>query len=158
MAKRKKSSKKKSRKRGMGSMASGSAMEKAALFLTSVAAANLADEGMEMLYATDFMKVTVVEGKPAPKINIKKAGASGSAFALSGLAAAKLSNKWLSAAATGVGVTASKYLKDDLVKPVLGMGAVSDFLNLYKKDMKGMKEVQLAGDRQVQLAGEIKIA
>jgi hypothetical protein len=155
MAKRKRKSggKRKSRKRGLLGMPNGGAMKNTLLFLTSVAAAQAADEGMELLYATDFMKVTApADGSKAPSINIKKAGASGGAFLLSGAAAVLSKNDWIKAAATGTGVIASKYLKEDVVKPVLGMGAVSDFLNLYKKDMKGTP--RLAGNGPARLAGE----
>lgn len=159
MAKRRKKSsgkKKSHRRRGLRGMADGSPMKKSLLFLTSVAAANLVDEGIEMLYATDFMKVTVPAATAAnptpaaPKINLKKAGASGGLVALSGLGVAMVKNEWVGAIATGAGIMASKYFKEDLVKPALGMGEVSDFLNLYKRDLKG---VQLAGDR-VNLAGD----
>ena len=152
MAKRKKSGgKRKGRKRGMGAVPGG-AIRKGLLFLTTVAAANLADEGFELLYAQDFMNVTATADKPAPKINVKKAGASGSAFLLAGAGALMIKNEWVGAIATGAGVSASKYLKDDLVKPVLGLGEVSDFLNLYKKDKTIKGDPRLAGEPR--LAGD----
>jgi hypothetical protein len=69
---------------------------------------------------------------------------------------ALVKNEWLDAIAVGTGIIASKYLKDDLVKPVLGLGAVNDFLNLYKRDMKGVtlagNEISLAGNQEISLA------
>lgn len=156
MSKRKKSKKtSRRRKRGLGSMPSN-AGKRALLLLTTIAASNVADEGMSILYGLDILKQKVETGKTAPKINMKKALASGSAFVATSAGAVLIKNDYVSAALTGVAVTASKYLKDDLVKPVLGMGAVSHFLNLYKKDVKGVKGVP-SGDPPVQLGAPTRI-
>ena len=141
-------------KHGMGSLHGGTG-KRALLLLTTIAASNVADEGMEMLYNMDFMKQEVKSGETAEKFNIKKALASGGVLVASGGGAVMLKNEYLSAALTGVAVAASKALKDDVVKPVLGMGEVNDFLNLYKKDTSSLKgdsnPVQLNGDNPIEL-------
>lgn len=153
MAKRKKSRKgTRRRKRGMGSVPGGYT-KRALLLVAGIAGANLAQEGMAWLAEQKFMQpAPVAEGQTAPKINIKQAALSGGVMLGAGAGSVLIKNEYVSAALAGVATVASVQVKEDLVKPALGMGNMDDFLELYKnkraieKDLKGAN-VQLAGTK-----------
>jgi hypothetical protein len=76
-----------------------------------------------------------------------------------GLGTALIKNEYLNAAMLGISTVASVQFKEDVVKPVLGMGSMEDFLELYKtkraieKDLgNSEKSVQLAGADAIELA------
>jgi hypothetical protein len=155
--KTKKSSKRGKGLRGLGNSGIG---KKVGLLLTNVLAANLAHEGIELLNSADFMQLAAAtpaaDGTvPAPsKVNIKQVAASGGAALLSAGLAVWTKNDWVNALATGVSVGSSIHVKELAVKPLMGLGAVDDFLDLYRterplKDLSGMGNVR----RNVPLAG-----
>jgi hypothetical protein len=113
---------------------------------------------MAFLSEREFMQVSVGEGETAPKVNMKQAALSGGVMLGAGLGAVLLKNEYANAACLGVSTVASVQFKEDVVKPVLGMGAMEDFLELYKtkraleKDLGNSEKVQLHGEAPVELA------
>lgn len=146
MAKKKKTKKKASRRKGMGSLSGSDKVKRTLRLLTGVVSANLAHEGLMWLSEQPFMAQKVEEGKEPSKFNFKQVGADGGLLLGASIGAVLIKNEYAAAACEGLAISASMFLKEDLVKPALGMGAVEDFLELYKTNgtMKGAKPVQLA--------------
>jgi hypothetical protein len=130
MAKKRKT-KKRGRRRGMGAMPSGK-MKKALGVLAEIVTANLAHEGISLLNKQGFMAADAT----SMGINMKQALVGGGVTIGATIGAALVSNDLAEGALRGVAVASSIQLKDSVVKPALGLnglGAVSDYLNLYRK-------------------------
>jgi len=154
MAKRKKSKGRKAtrRRRGMGSVSSSDKVKRTVGLFTSLVAANLAQEGLAWLGEKEFLAASA-----DAKINYKKAALSGGTMVLTGLGSVMIKNDIASAAMQGLSIGASMAFKDDVVKPVLGLGEVDDFLELYKKkdtvanDLGNTQPVQLGNVNPITL-------